>query len=378
MDKRDFYEVLEVPKNSTQKEIKSAFKKLAKKYHPDISKEANAKEKFQEIQEAYSVLGDEQKRAQYDQYGHAAFDQMGGGGYQDFDFGDIFSEIFGGGFGGFGGGFGSQRQDPNAPRQGKDMEISIMLEFKESVFGVEKTYAIKREQDCHKCHGKGAVNANDVQTCSTCQGRGKVQQQQRTILGMAMTESICPDCKGVGKKVINPCSECHGSGRHTYSDDVVVKIPAGVENGAYMRVPGKGQGGINGGPAGDLFLNISVKEDNFFKRDGLNIRVEIPISYSQAVLGATIDVPTIHGEVAIKIPAGTQSGTLLRAKGKGVQGSSNHFGSRNIGDQLIKVVVKIPNKISSKEKDLIEQLSNFDDKHTDQKGLFSKIKDLFN
>lgn len=374
-DKRDYYDVLGVSKSATAKEIKGAFKKLAKKYHPDISKEENAEEKFKEIQEAYSILGDEEKRQQFDQFGHAAFDQNGGGqGFGDFDFGDIFSEIFGGGFGGFG--RQSQRSNPNAPRAGRDMEISIRLDFKEAVFGVEKTFAIKREQNCRTCNGVGGENPSDVTTCSTCHGSGKIQRQQQTIMGMAVTEAVCPKCHGKGKEIKNPCHNCKGSGRGTYSDEVKVSIPSGVENGSYMRVPHKGEGGYNGGPDGDLMLNISVKEDEFFKRDGLDIRVEIPISYAQAALGANVDIPTISGEVTLKIPAGSQSGTLLKIKDRGVKGHSKYFSGKTQGDQYVKIIIKVPKKISAKEKELIESLSEFDDKHTDQKGFFDRIKNF--
>lgn len=374
-EKRDYYDVLGVSKNSSAKEIKSAFKKLAKQYHPDISKEEDAENKFKEIQEAYSVLSDDSKKQQYDQFGHAAFDQNsggGGGGFGDFDFSDIFSEMFGGGFGGQ-----SRRRDPNGPRSGRDMEISIRLTFKEAVFGVEKTFSIKREQSCRTCNGVGGKNASDVATCSTCGGQGKVQRQQQTFMGMAVTEAICPSCQGKGKQIKNPCHTCKGSGRSVYSDEVKVSIPSGVENGSYMKVPQKGEGGHKGGSAGDLLLNISVSEDNFFKRDGLDIRVEIPISYAQATLGATIDVPTISGEVSLKIPAGSQSGTLLKIKGQGVKGHSNYFSGKSTGDQYVKINIKVPKKISDKEKKIIEQLSDYDDKHTDQDNFFSKIKSFF-
>ncbi len=383
MDKRDYYEVLGVPKSADAKTIKSSFKKLAKKYHPDISKEDNAEEKFKKIQEAYAVLSDEQKKQQYDQFGHAAFDGMGAGasGFGDFDFSDIFSDIFGGGFGnGFSQGFGgfSQSQtNPNAPINGRDMEITLPLDFKEAVFGVTKQITIKREQNCKKCNGKGSEKPEDVITCPTCNGQGRVRQQQKTMFGMAITESVCPDCNGSGKKIKNPCNECHGSGRHIYKDDIEIKIPAGVDNGSYMKVTGKGEGGYNGGAPGDLYLNITVQEDDFFKRDGLDIKVDIPVAFSQAVLGDTITMPTIHGDVDLKIPKGTQSGSLLKLKGKGIHADNVSMFGKTTGDQFVRINIKVPTKISKEEEELIQKLSKFNDKHTDQKNFFEKIKKFF-
>ncbi len=378
-DKRDFYDVLGVSKSASAKEIKSAFKKLAKKYHPDISKEENAEEKFKEIQEAYAVLSDENKKAQYDQFGHAAFDQMGGGaGFDGFDFSDIFSDIFGGGFSSGFSGFGnSSRQDPNGPRPGRDMEISVTLTFKEAIFGVEKEYSIKREQDCKTCNGTGAKDKNDVNICSTCNGQGTVRQQQRTILGMAVSEVVCPTCHGKGKEIKNPCSNCKGKARAIYKEDIKIKIPAGADNGSYLKVSSKGEGGYNGGRDGDLFLYINVKEDEFFKRDDLDIHISIPISYSQAVLGDSIDIPTIHGEVSLKISPGTQSGSMLKLKNQGVKVANSNMFGKSIGDQIVKVNVVVPTSVNSKEKDLLKKLSEYDDKHTSQKGFFDKISKIF-
>lgn len=379
MDKKDYYEVLGVSKSSTAKEIKSAFKKLAKKYHPDISKEENAEEKFKEIQEAYAVLSDESKKSQYDRFGHAAFDQMAGGagGFSDFDFSDIFSDIFGGGFGGGFGGFNNRSSDPNQPRKGRDMEISINLTFKEAIFGVEKEITIKREKSCKTCHGKGAESESDIKVCSTCNGEGKVRQQQRTMLGMAITEAVCPTCHGKGKEIKKPCNECSGAGRKTYKEDVSFSIPKGVDDGSYMKVPSKGEGGYNGGPDGDLFLNIYVSPDEFFKRDGLDIKIEIPISYSQAALGAKITIPTIHGDVDLKIPKGSQPGSLLKLKNKGIESDHAHMFGKSVGDQIVKINVKIPTNLSDKERDLIEQLEEFTDKNTKQNNFFDKMKKLF-
>jgi molecular chaperone DnaJ len=372
MDKRDFYDVLGVNKGSSSAEIKKAFKGLAKKYHPDISKEENAEDKFKEVQEAYAVLSDDNKRAQYDQYGHAAFDQMNGGGghYSDgFDFSDIFSDLFGGGFGGFGG-FGQRQQNPNAPRHGRDMEMNITLDFKDAVFGVKKDFIVKREIDCRKCDGSGAENDSDVTTCNTCGGLGRVKRQERSIFGVTVMETVCPSCHGNGKTIKNKCGECLGTGRHQYSDEISVTFPAGVDNGAYMRVTGKGEGGFKGGSDGDLFLNVSVKADDYFKRDGDNIIIEVPITYTQAVLGATITVPTIHGDVTLKVPKSTQHGDKLRVKGKGVHG-------RSVGDQIVVIKISIPKSVSSEEKRLLTELAGHEKSDDHQKNFFEGIKNIF-
>ncbi|WOO88953.1 molecular chaperone DnaJ [Mollicutes bacterium LVI A0078] len=373
MAKRDFYDVLGVSKGADEKEIKKAFKGLARKYHPDVSKEENAEEKFKEIQEAYAVLSDSNKRAQYDQFGHAAFEQGGpGGGFggaQGFDFGDIFSEIFGGGFGG---GFGGQSQNPNAPRRGRDVETTVVLSFKEAAFGTKKDIKIKVEKECETCNGSGSENPSDITTCTTCNGAGKVRRTQRTMLGNMVTEAVCPTCNGKGKEIKNPCNTCHGSGRKEYDKEFTVTFDAGVENGAYMRIPGRGEGGFNGGPAGDLFLNIRVSPDSFFKQNGNDLHVEVPITYTQAALGSTIAIPTIHGDVDLKIPAGTQTGTRLRLRGKGIHGKRGH------GDQYVTVNVKIPTSLSGEEKKLLKELSKVEGDHSKQKGLFDSIKNIFN
>lgn len=374
MNKRDCYEVLGVDKKSSQAEIKKAFKMLAKKYHPDISKEHNAEEMFTEIQDAYAILSDSDKRAQYDQYGHAAFDQMSGGGhhYSDgFDFSDIFSDIFGGGgFGGFG---GQQRQSHNGPRDGRDMEMQFSLSFKEAVFGCTKDISLKVERDCNTCSGTGAKSKNDVKTCSTCAGHGRVRRQQQSIFGMTMTEAVCPDCRGKGQQIKNPCSDCRGTGRIESNQTFSVNFPAGVDTGAYMRLKSKGEGGTKGGRDGDLFLNISVATDNFFVRNGNDLTTNIPITYTQAVLGSTLSVPTVHGDVELKIPAGTQTGSKLRLKGMGVHPKQGHK-----GDQMVVVNIKVPTKISKEEKKILETLRHSEGDHSDQFNFFDNIKKIFN
>ncbi len=379
MAKRDFYDVLGVSKGADEKEIKKAFKGLARKYHPDVSKEDNAEERFKEIQEAYAVLSDKEKRAQYDQFGHAAFEGGGPGGFgygaQGFDFGDIFSEIFGSGFSrtaqGFSG-FGSQSSNPNAPRRGRDVETTVSLTFKEAAFGVKKDVSVNIERKCESCNGVGAKDSKDVKICTTCNGEGTVNKIQRTILGPASVPSKCPDCQGKGKTITKPCRECNGRGRKVYNKEFTVTFEAGIENGAYMRVVGRGEGGYNGGPDGDLFLNIRVAQDDFFHQNGNDIHVEIPITYTQAALGATIEIPTIHGEVEFKIPSGTQTGARLRLKGKGIKSKNGH------GDQYVRVNIKVPTSITGEEKKLLKELSKIEGDHSKQKGMFAHIKDMFN
>lgn len=378
----DYYQVLGVDKNADQKTIKKAFKQLAKKYHPDISKEPNAEEKFKEVQEAYAVLSDEQKRAQYDRVGHDAFvngfgaNGFGGSGFaQDFDFSDIFSEIFGNGFGGFSNGFsgfGSNfNQDPNRPVAGHDMQTRLTISFKEAVFGTTKELTINREMDCKACNGKGAVNPNDVVECNTCHGTGRIMSQKQTIFGIAQTETVCPECRGRGKIIKNPCQECNGTGRNTYPSKVKVNIPAGVDNGNTLRVPGKGEGGHLGGQDGDLYIAISVTPDDNFQRDGKNILITIPITYTQAALGTTVECPTIHGSVKLKIPKGTQPNAKLRIKNKGV------ITKMGAGDQIVTVKVVVPTRLSHDEKVAIENLAKVEGDHGDQKSFFDRIKDLF-
>lgn len=377
----DYYQILGVSKDADQKEIKKAFKQLAKKYHPDISKEPNAEEKFKEAQEAYAVLSDADKRAQYDRVGHDAFVNgfgaggFGSGGFQDIDLSDIFSEIFGNaGFGGFSdfGGNTNQRNQANGPKRGSDVETSLTLTFKEAVFGCTKEITINREQDCKSCNGKGAINPEDVIECSTCHGSGYVFANQQTIFGMMQSQTTCPNCHGKGKIVKNPCKECYGSGRSTYPDKVKVNIPAGVDNGTVVRVPSKGVGGHLGGPDGDLFIVIEVEEDKYFKRNGKDILITIPITYTQATLGTSIACPTIHGDVKLKIPKGTQPNTKLRIKGKGIQTN------KGVGDQIVNVKLVVPTNLTKEEKKVLEELREVEGDHGDQKSFFDKIKGLFN
>ena len=351
MNKRDYYEVLGVAKDATADEIKRAFRKLAKKYHPDVSKEPDAAEKFKEAQEAYAVLSDETKRSQYDQYGHAAFDQMNGGAgfdFSDFDFSDIFDGLFGSSFGGFGG-FG-RRQSNNGARDGADKLMRINLSFEDAVFGTKKKINIDVNSECRSCHGKGG---RGEKTCSTCHGKGVVTQQQRTILGAFMTQTTCPDCNGKGRVFDKTCADCHGKGFVRENKNVDVKIPAGVDNGSRLRLAGKGDAGINGGADGDLYLEFAVKEHPIFIRDDYDIYLEVPITITDAVLGCKKEIPTLYGDVKLNIPAGSQSGDKLRIKDRGV----THINSSVKGDMYIILKVVIPTKLDRNQKKHFEELA---------------------
>lgn len=366
MNKKDYYEVLGVDKSASETEIKSAFRKLAKKYHPDVNKEPDAAEKFKEAQEAYAVLSDETKRRQYDQYGHAAFDQMNGGAgfdFSDFDFGDIFDGLFGGGFGGFGFG-GSRRGSQNRARKGADKLMRINLSFEEAAFGTKKSINLDINEKCSECDGKGGKGEKK---CPTCHGAGTVTTEQRTILGAFMTKSTCPNCGGKGVSYDTTCSKCRGKGMIRKNTEIEVKIPAGVDTGNQLRLAGKGDAGINGGPNGDLYLEFQVKEHPLFIRDENDIYLELPITITDAVLGCKKDIPTLYGSVKLVIPAGSQSGDKHRIKGKGIE--DLHSGSK--GNMYVVLKVVIPSKLDRGQKKLFEELS----KTNLETSEFKKIKE---
>jgi molecular chaperone DnaJ len=349
MDKRDYYEVLGVSKDASDAEIKSAYRKLAKKYHPDISKEENAEQKFKEVQEAYDVLGDENKKRQYDQFGHAAFDGAQGG-YGDaggfggfdasgFDFGDIFDNIFGGGFGGFGGSSKSQA------RAGDDRLMRIRLTFEEAVFGCEKEIKLEVNDKCEDCNGKGG---SGEETCSECHGSGTITSEQRTLFGTFMSKTTCNKCGGKGKTYKNKCSTCKGTGRVITNKTITINVPKGVDTGNRLRVSGKGGPGVNGGPNGDLYLEFVVEKHEFFERDGDDIYLKVPINLSEAVLGTKKEIPTLYGNVKLTIPEGTNTGDKQRIKGKGI----------NKGDMYVIMDVRVPKKITRDQKKLFEELED--------------------
>lgn len=346
MNKRDYYEILGVSKTATQDEIKSAFRKLAKKYHPDVSKEPDAAEKFKECQEAYAVLSDESKRKQYDQFGHAAFENNGAGGYDfsDFDFSDIFGDLFGSGFGfNFGG------RSSNRRTQGRDTLMRVDLTFEEAVFGCKKELNLDVLETCDECDGKGG---HKEETCSTCHGSGTVTQEQRTIFGAFMTKTTCPTCNGKGKTYKEVCTKCKGNGKVKVNQTIEVKVPAGVNTGNQQRIPNKGEAGSNGGPNGDLYLEYRVAKHEIFERVDNDIYLELPITISDAVLGCKVDIPTITGKVKLTIEPGAETGDKLRLKGKGIEDVHSY----RKGDMYVIIKVITPKKLTRDQKKLFEQL----------------------
>ena len=349
MSKRDYYEVLGVSKSASKDEIKKAYRKLSKKYHPDINKEPDAAEKFKEVKEAYEVLSDDQKRAHYDQFGHTDPNQGFGGGADFGGFGgfeDIFNTFFGGG--------GSRRRDPNAPRQGADLQYTMTISFEEAAFGKETDIEIPREETCQTCHGSGAKPGTKPETCAHCHGTGQLNIEQNTPFGKIVNRRVCHYCNGTGKEIKQKCSTCGGTGKVKKRRKIHVKIPAGIDDGQQLRMAGQGEAGTNGGPAGDLYVVFHVREHEFFERDGDDIYCEMPITFVQAALGDEIEVPTLHGKVKLKIPAGTQTGTKFRLKGKGVPNVRGY----GVGDQHILVRILTPTKLTDKQKQLLREFSD--------------------
>ena len=363
MEKRDYYEVLGLQKGATDAEIKKAYRQMAKKYHPDVNKEPGAEEKFKEVNEAYEVLSDPQKKANYDQFGHAGMDgAFGGGGFGGFsDFGDI-NDIFGSFFGG-----GSSRRQSNGPRKGNDRFMQMRIDFMEAINGITEEITVEVDEQCSECLGSGAKTKSDVQVCPRCNGSGQVQTQNRTPFGVFMSTSACPDCQGTGKKILNKCPKCNGKGYEHKRVKLEIKIPAGIQSGQQIRVSGKGERGINGGPNGDLYIEILVNRHESFIRDGNDIRVIVPISAVEATLGCKVDVPTVYGDVELTIPAGTQHGTQFRMRGKGVKTA------RGEGDQYVEVQIVIPKKVSREEYKHYEKLRELESKES----VFDKFKKSF-
>lgn len=373
MAKKDYYEVLGLKKGASENDIKRAYKRLASKHHPDKnqgSKEAEAK--FKEINEAYEVLGDAEKRAAYDQYGHAAFEQGGGaggfsggfgGGFGGFE--DIFSEMFGGGFGG-----GGRRQ---RVVRGDDLRYDIEISLEEAVKGCKKDIRISTLAECGTCHGSGAEKGSKVETCPHCHGSGRIRRQQ----GFFVTEATCPTCHGSGKKIEKPCHTCHGDGRVQKAKNLSVTIPAGVDTGNQLRLSGEGAAGENGAPAGDLYVVIHVREHDIFERDGSNLYCEVPISFTMAALGGEIEVPTLDGKLKLKIPAETQTGKLFRVRGKGVSSPRGGYA----GDLICKVVIETPVSLNEEQKELLrkleESLEGKSHHRPQQEGFLDSVKNFF-
>ena len=377
-EQRDLYEVLGLQKGASDDEIKKAYRKLAKKYHPDLNPgDKEAEKKMKEVNGAYEVLSDAEKKARYDQYGFAGIDPnyaggAGGGGFgsfQDFDLGDIFGSMFGGGFGG-------QQTRQNGPRKGENLRITLQLTFEEAVFGCEKSVSVTRNESCKDCGGTGAKKGTSPETCPVCRGSGQVQSTQRTPFGVFSSSSPCQNCKGTGKIIKEPCPSCKGEGRVRKTRTIRVKIPAGIDDGQTISLRGEGNGGTQGGPAGDLYVTVYVKEHKMFKRDGQDIILEMPISFAQAALGATLTVPTVDGKVQYDLPEGTQTGTVFRLRGSGVPS----INGRGRGDQYVKVNVEIPRNLNHEQKELLRKFDEAtgDSCYSERGGFFKKMKDLFN
>ena len=376
MAKRDFYEVLGVSKSASKDDIKSAYRKLAKKYHPDINKEPGAEEKFKEVQEAYDVLYDDKKRQMYDQFGMAAFEQgastggngnpfAGGGfssqGFGDVNLGDIFSSFFGG---------GRARQQNYGPQRGDDTLQRIRVPFMDAILGKKVLVPVSYDEKCSKCGGTGAKDPSKIKSCTNCSGRGYIRTQQRTLFGVMEGQSTCPTCGGTGKIVTEKCDECGGKGYKHIKRDMEVNIPAGINAGQQIVVRGKGERGRNGGDNGDLYLEIVIIPHEFFKRDGNDIHVDVPISFVDAILGKKIDVPTVYGTAEVEIPAGTQPNQILRLKGRGIKDMRRG----TPGDEYIHVIVKTPTKISKEQKALLEKYQAYEKK---EDSFFERFKASF-
>lgn len=373
-NKRDYYEVLGVSKTASADEIKKAYRKLAKQNHPDLNpndKEAEAR--FKEANEAYEVLSDSDKRARYDQYGHAGVDPnfgaggFGGGfGFDDIDIGDIFGSFFGGGFG------GGRSRSQNAPQRGESLRAALNISFEEAAFGCEKEISITRMEVCPDCQGSGAEKGSTVETCDNCRGTGTVKTVHRTPLGAMSSSSPCPKCGGKGKIIKTPCKSCNGSGKKRATRKIKVNVPAGIDHGQTISLRGEGNAGSNGGPSGDLLININVRPHSILTRDGTNVLCEVPITYAQATLGAEIEVPTLDGKVKYSIPEGTQTGTVFRLRGKGI--TALHSKAR--GDQFVRVNIEVPKNLSQKQKDLLKSFAESlgESAHSERKSFFDKIK----
>ena len=374
--KRDYYEVLGVSRGASEDEIKKAYKKMARKYHPDLNPGAKtAEEKFKEVNEAYEVLSDADKKARYDQYGHAGVDPnfgaggFGGGFDGSFDFGDlgdIFGSFFGGGFG------GGRRTNPNAPQRGESIRMSIAISFEEAAFGCEKAVTVERYETCDTCHGNGCAPGTSPEVCPDCHGTGTVQVRRQTPMGVFATSSPCPKCGGKGRIIHQPCKDCRGSGMVRKKKTIQASIPAGIDNGQTISIRGQGNAGKNGGPAGDLLITITVRPHELFRREGTSVLCEAPITFTQAVLGAELEIPTIDGKVKYTLPEGTQSGTTFRLKGKGIPS----INGRGRGDQYVTVYIETPKNLNKEQKEALKKFAETmgESNYEEQKKFFKKFK----
>ena len=373
-DKRDYYEVLGISKGASEDEIKKAYKKMARKYHPDLNPDnKEAEEKFKEVNEAYEVLSDPDKKARYDQYGHAGVDPNFGAGAGfdgSFDFGDlgdIFGNFFGGGFGG-----GGRRTNPNAPQRGESIRLSLTISFEEAAFGCEKEVTVERMEQCGTCSGSGCAAGTTPEVCPDCHGSGQVQVRRQTPMGVFATSSPCPKCGGKGQIIHQPCKDCHGSGAVRRRKIIQASIPAGIDNGQTISIRGQGNAGKNGGPAGDLLITITVRPHELFRREGTSVLCEAPITFTQAVLGAELEIPTIDGKVKYTLPEGTQSGTTFRLKGKGIPS----INGRGRGDQYVTVYIETPRNLNKEQKEALKKFAESvgESNYEERKKFFKKFK----
>ena len=372
-EKRDYYEVLGIQKGASEDEIKKAYKKLARKYHPDMNPgDKEAEEKFKEVNEANEVLSDPEKKARYDQFGFAGVDPnygagAGGGAYGGgFDFGDL-GDIFGSFFGG---GFGGQRRNPNAPQRGESIRASVSISFTEAAFGCEKSVTIERSEQCPTCKGNGCAPGTTPEICPDCHGSGTVQTRRQTPMGVFASNGPCRKCGGTGRLIHQPCSDCRGSGAVRKRRTIKVNIPAGIDHGQTISLRGQGGAGKNGGPAGDLLITVMVQPHEIFRRDGVDVFCEAPITFTQAVLGAELEIPTIDGKVKYSIPEGTQTGTVFRLKGKGVP----VLNGRGRGDQYVTVVIETPRSLNKEQKEALRRFSETlgENNYEKRKSFFKK------
>ena len=378
-EKRDYYDVLGIKKDATEADIKKAFRQMAKKYHPDVNPgDKVAEAKFKEVNEANDVLSDSQKRARYDQFGHAGVDPnsaaggpFGGFGGVDFDLGDIFDSFFGGGFNG---GRSSARGRSSAQR-GADLRQRVELTFEEAAFGVEKEINLSRSERCEKCGGTGAREGSSPVTCTACHGSGQTQVRQNTPFGQFSSIKTCEVCHGEGKIISNPCTACGGSGTIRKTSRISVKIPGGIDNGQSISLRGEGEPGLRGGPSGDLYVTVSVKRHPLFSRDGVDVVCEMPITFAQAALGSDVEVPTLDGKVKYSIPEGTQSGTVFRLRNKGIP----HLRGNGRGDQFVKTIVEVPKKLNERQKKALRDFAELsgDDVYEQRRGFFDKMRQTF-
>ena len=374
-DKQDYYEVLGVNKSASQDEIKKAYRQMAKKYHPDMNPgDQEAEKKFKEVNEAYGILSDEEKKSQYDRFGHAAFEQGGGaggyggfggfgGGFEGFDMGDIFSSFFGG---------SSRSTRSSGPVDGDDVLVRVSLTFEEAVFGCKKEITFGKIQKCSDCSGTGAEKGTSPERCTKCNGTGSIRVQQRTMLGMMQTTSPCPDCNGTGKIIKKPCQNCKGKGLVKINKKLEVSIPAGIDDGQRIALRGQGHEGRNGGANGDLIIQVSVKQHPFFERDGYDIYCDVPVTFSEATLGAKIKIPTLEGDMEYDMPEGTQTGTVFTIKQKGI----SSLNSRGKGNLYVTVVVETPKGLNEEQKKLLRAFAeSCGEKNLSKKtGFFKKFK----